>query len=174
MTDVRNCVLDAETLTQLRQVTPPLANRLLTALINGERWSRDDLIAVIWPEGTRLPANPSSSLSQVVDALRNRLAGFGWSITLGGHYHQRWLQMVPFEGIETGDKRANPSRRLPTRYQPNPAAETRRKAKVRPCITCQIPFQSEGAHNRMCADCRRASHDEPYEAALPNRRGGVA
>lgn len=26
--------------------------------------------------------------------------------------------------------------------------------KVRPCITCRTPFESEGAHNRMCTFCR--------------------
>lgn len=27
--------------------------------------------------------------------------------------------------------------------------------RVRPCITCQRPFRSEGPHNRMCDRCRR-------------------
>lgn len=27
--------------------------------------------------------------------------------------------------------------------------------KLRPCLTCGTPFQSDGPHNRMCPECRR-------------------
>jgi len=29
--------------------------------------------------------------------------------------------------------------------------------RIRPCLTCDEPFKSEGAHNRMCVNCRRMS-----------------
>lgn len=28
------------------------------------------------------------------------------------------------------------------------------KHRVRPCMTCSTPFNSEGPHNRMCDHCR--------------------
>ncbi len=31
----------------------------------------------------------------------------------------------------------------------------RGRVRVRPCLTCGTDFESEGAHNRMCAECRR-------------------
>ena len=39
------------------------------------------------------------------------------------------------------------------------------KAKVRPCITCQTDFHSEGPHNRMCDSCRSGETVGPAEAA---------
>lgn len=31
------------------------------------------------------------------------------------------------------------------------------KRKRRPCMTCRKPFDSEGAHNRMCDRCRQTA-----------------
>lgn len=33
------------------------------------------------------------------------------------------------------------------------------KARVRPCLKCRTPFQSEGPHHRMCRLCRRGVDD---------------
>ena len=43
--------------------------------------------------------------------------------------------------------------------------DTRTNAKRRNCLTCQTPFWSEGAHNRICDKCKRAhENDEAYGA----------
>jgi hypothetical protein len=42
--------------------------------------------------------------------------------------------------------------------------------KVRPCMTCRKPFESEGIHNRMCNGCRAQNGEwDPY--ALAPRSG---
>jgi hypothetical protein len=50
-------------------------------------------------------------------------------------------------------------------------AAARPVPRVRPCLTCGTPFESAGAHNRMCDDCRAtagfdSSPFEPQEGAL--------
>jgi hypothetical protein len=35
--------------------------------------------------------------------------------------------------------------------KPKPA-----RAKVRPCLRCRSDFRSDGFHNRLCSNCRRA------------------
>jgi hypothetical protein len=37
--------------------------------------------------------------------------------------------------------------------------------QVRPCLCCDAPFPSEGAHNRLCDPCR-ARGSEPYNGAV--------
>lgn len=48
----------------------------------------------------------------------------------------------------------------------------------RPCITCKTPFQSEGAHNRMCGPCRNTASADTFGPRsfghkTPSHRGGV-
>lgn len=38
------------------------------------------------------------------------------------------------------------------------AAKRRRETRVRPCMTCERAFTSEGIHNRMCPDCRQRGY----------------
>jgi hypothetical protein len=33
--------------------------------------------------------------------------------------------------------------------------ERKLRSKIRPCLCCTTPFESEGAHNRLCNSCRR-------------------
>ena len=40
--------------------------------------------------------------------------------------------------------------------------DTRSKARMRNCLTCQKPFYSEGAHNRICDKCTRAHDGEDW------------
>lgn len=47
------------------------------------------------------------------------------------------------------------------------AARERAKIKVRPCMCCHTPFQSDGVHNRLCNHCRRAPADPMGDAQRP-------
>jgi hypothetical protein len=50
------------------------------------------------------------------------------------------------------------------------------RPKLRPCICCTHPFESEGKHNRMCGSCRlRASQENaaPFSfGAIHGRKRG--
>lgn len=49
---------------------------------------------------------------------------------------------------------------LPPRASINERSKTARsnpKARVRPCLSCQIPFFSEGPHNRICDKCKNTA-----------------
>lgn len=49
------------------------------------------------------------------------------------------------------------------------------RLSTRKCMCCRAEFQSEGAHNRMCADCRRDSHQlSPLESTYGNSGRQVA
>jgi hypothetical protein len=50
-----------------------------------------------------------------------------------------------------------------------------RVPRERPCLCCQELFLSEGAHNRMCDDCRKLE-DGPVAMGImrPRRRGDGA
>jgi hypothetical protein len=37
------------------------------------------------------------------------------------------------------------------------SADRRAQRQVRPCLCCNVPFFSEGIHNRLCGDCRQLS-----------------
>lgn len=37
--------------------------------------------------------------------------------------------------------------------------ERQARSRFRPCITCKRPFESEGIHNRMCADCNQRAQN---------------
>lgn len=39
--------------------------------------------------------------------------------------------------------------------EPQKGVDSRKVGKKRPCMTCQEIFWSEGAHNRMCAKCKK-------------------
>ena len=43
------------------------------------------------------------------------------------------------------------------------------RLKPRACLCCQKEFLSEGAHNRLCNDCRQSDDDASY-AVAPIRR----
>ena len=43
--------------------------------------------------------------------------------------------------------------------------------KERKCLTCQELFWSEGAHNRMCTDCRFKKSHNPYEPGAHGNSG---
>lgn len=45
------------------------------------------------------------------------------------------------------------------------------RPKTRSCLTCGRPFDSEGAHNRMCPQCRAHSSALATPVSLPNRTG---
>lgn len=45
--------------------------------------------------------------------------------------------------------------------------------KKRPCMCCQASFLSEGAHNRLCARCRRIEPEVCHGRGAPGR-GGLA
>ena len=34
---------------------------------------------------------------------------------------------------------------------------------TRKCMTCGAKFESEGAHNRMCNECRRKERPSPFD-----------
>jgi hypothetical protein len=54
-----------------------------------------------------------------------------------------------------------------------PKSDARAKAVTRPCLCCGAAFRSEGAHNRLCHDCRRRNDPAPdMGLAVPSRRGG--
>ena len=38
-----------------------------------------------------------------------------------------------------------------------PKPDSKHKAMPRKCMTCRAPFESEGAHNRLCVSCRDKS-----------------
>lgn len=45
--------------------------------------------------------------------------------------------------------------------------------KARPCLRCSEVFDSEGPHNRMCAQCRCLGDDtQAYSFINPRRRTG--
>jgi hypothetical protein len=44
-------------------------------------------------------------------------------------------------------------------------AARRSGVRVRPCMCCETPFPSEGAHNRLCDPCRKRGA-EPYNGAV--------
>lgn len=43
--------------------------------------------------------------------------------------------------------------------------ERKAKRRVRPCISCCAEFMSEGAHHRMCKDCRSKASNM-YDGAV--------
>lgn len=43
---------------------------------------------------------------------------------------------------------------------PDPGIDQRKVAKIRDCITCENPFWSEGAHNRICKRCRETDDSD--------------
>lgn len=55
------------------------------------------------------------------------------------------------------------------------AWKTRRRTRL--CMTCQTPFPSDGAHNRMCNPCRTGAHAGDWMAsaslAVSSRRRGA-
>lgn len=54
--------------------------------------------------------------------------------------------------------RLNTLRSMPLRTS-EPVARRRASRVMRPCMCCRRPFQSEGAHNRLCDPCRRKGSD---------------
>lgn len=82
-----------------------------------------------------------------------------------------WLQHMLAEGhtqaalarslgvtASTVSYELNPRRREAARAEHiAPKSAARRKARLRKCMTCQEPFESEGAHNRLCVSCRDKS-----------------
>jgi hypothetical protein len=47
-----------------------------------------------------------------------------------------------------------------------------RQAKERGCITCGTSFLSQGAHHRMCGDCRAMARDDTGTFGVMGSRGG--
>lgn len=54
-------------------------------------------------------------------------------------------------GCRKVDMRLNPSRR-----------QSGRHLTERPCLNCRTPFYSEGAHHRLCKNCRRQDNDTVF------------
>lgn len=48
-----------------------------------------------------------------------------------------------------------------SRHRGAASPKTRGDAKIRPCLTCQQPFFSEGKHNRRCDPCKAS--DDGYD-----------
>lgn len=44
-------------------------------------------------------------------------------------------------------------------------------AKIRPCLTCQQPFFSEGNHNRRCDPCKSGDDGCDYDMVVHGSRG---
>jgi len=41
------------------------------------------------------------------------------------------------------------------------------RVRVRRCMTCAAPFESEGPHNRMCKSCRESAGGQAYALHVP-------
>ncbi len=50
-------------------------------------------------------------------------------------------------------------------------ARIRPDAKIRPCLTCQQPFFSEGNHNRRCDPCKSGDDGCDYDVVVHGSRG---
>jgi len=48
----------------------------------------------------------------------------------------------------------------------SPSSMRRAERTERKCLSCKKPFMSEGAHNRMCNQCRTNSGPKEYKLCL--------
>lgn len=72
-----------------------------------------------------------------------------------------WFVISP-DGRRSDNSFANRNAALSAKGHAVRRAADLSKGKMRPCITCRKDFLSEGAHHRMCGQCR---HNSPGEAS---------
>ena len=158
---------------RLEQGLDPKLAPVFQPIAGGQRPSASDLVKIVRPNGRRASR---AHIAYLVGQLRVHVAAHGWFIVCDKTTYRYHLDHIPPKPVLPLRIRKGfgASRQCFAIFDANGVqvsgaiagiavaeaklealtAEARRK--VRPCIRCEKPFESDGPHHRMCGTCRGA------------------
>ena len=158
---------------RLEKGLDPKLAPVFQAIAGGQRPSASDLAEIVRPNGRRASR---AHIAYLVGQLRDHVAPHGWFVVCDKTTYRYHLDRVPpkpvlplrikkgfggnqqcfaiFDANDVQVSGAIAGIVVAEAKLEAMTAEARRR--VRPCLSCEKPFQSDGNHNRMCPTCRGA------------------